>query len=352
MQSFDLGQLPRRSLLTGAGFTKNWGGHLATELWPLLDSTPVVNGNPALRGIFRKHLGSFEDALTEARHAIPDGAVSAEEVAQLERDIVSIFMEQERTINAQRTPSRLNESMIQEMLSLFAQGPSTPPKLCQESDTGYIFTLNQDLLVERIAVDGHMYHQPVTPGVAPRTSPSELGRDDFRPDNDRHLRETRQVPNTPSMTLRGNLNYIKLHGSYEWRSADRPALVVGGMKEDTIGTFPVLQVYLDIFRQVCCSGGLKLMVCGYGFGDPHINQIIATGARDHELTVFLVDPRSPQQTKDALDRGGQDGAAIWSAITGWSTKPLRDTFPPPSGEHRSPEYWRILELFFDWNART
>lgn len=346
-----LGTFPGRALLTGAGFTKNWGGHLAAEIWPLLASTGAVRGSSALRRLFRETMGFFEDALAKARIATLKGEVTNAEIAALEKGIIDVFIEQERTINGNYIGGTLNDRNVEEMLSLFGKGPRNAGNRFAGLDSGYIFTLNQDLLVERVTVNRHMFDQPVTPGVAPLTDQQRLGRNNFRPTNERHLLETRRDRSNAPLTLAGNLNYVKLHGSYEWRSDDgRNVLVVGGSKEETIREFAVLGTYLELFGAVCSTRDLRLMVIGYGFADEHINKVIADGARNNGLTVFLVDPRPPQQTDRLLRAKNDDGIAIADAIGGWSTKPLAETFPPPKGTHRSPEYRRILQEFFAWTV--
>jgi hypothetical protein len=39
--------------------------------------------------------------------------------------------------------------------------------------------------------------------------------------------------------------------------------------------FPLLSCYSDIFKAVLYAGDVRLMIVGYGFGDKHINAVIA-----------------------------------------------------------------------------
>ena len=96
---FDIRQFNKRVLLTGAGFSRNWGGRLAREMWEEIFSHPAVQLRPALRMLLVR-TPLFEDALTEIRgpkyHDEDQAAMSsaireafermdAEHVAQLPR---------------------------------------------------------------------------------------------------------------------------------------------------------------------------------------------------------------------------------------------------------------------------
>ena len=46
-----LGTFSKRILLTGAGWSRNWGGQLATEVWESLVGHAAIRGNPRLRDL-------------------------------------------------------------------------------------------------------------------------------------------------------------------------------------------------------------------------------------------------------------------------------------------------------------
>lgn len=58
-------------LLLGAGFSRNWGGWLATELFENLLGTAEVRGDPGIRQLLWKHQRDegFEGALAELQLA-------------------------------------------------------------------------------------------------------------------------------------------------------------------------------------------------------------------------------------------------------------------------------------------
>lgn len=52
----------KRTILTGAGWTRNWGGRLAAEIWEDLIGHPAIQGNSRLRELLLREQ-SFETAL-------------------------------------------------------------------------------------------------------------------------------------------------------------------------------------------------------------------------------------------------------------------------------------------------
>src|SRR5216683_3264826 len=58
----DIGNFSRQTILTGAGWTRNWGGRLAAELWEDLIGHGAIQSNSRLRALLLKE-PSFETAL-------------------------------------------------------------------------------------------------------------------------------------------------------------------------------------------------------------------------------------------------------------------------------------------------
>ena len=61
---FDARQFNKRVLLTGAGFSRNWGGRLPKEVWQEIFSDPDVQKRPSLRTLLIQ-TPMFEDALAQ-----------------------------------------------------------------------------------------------------------------------------------------------------------------------------------------------------------------------------------------------------------------------------------------------
>jgi hypothetical protein len=340
----DLGNYPKRTLLTGAGFTANWGGFVASRVWSQLVGKSDLRPRTAVQRVFREALGNFELALHLARH---DAEISGEDRAAMETAVVEVFRAQEQIITDLRQTEKVNDIGVQELLSLFGRGRRNWGNMLQGIDTGFIFTLNQDWLVERLSDrNGHIFDTPVVPGVPVRMERFTETQRDFNINDIRLVPDTR--PDRWPPVFRGNLNYLKLHGSFEWRArGGQRVLVVGGDKTTQIGEFEVLRAYFDVFERVLATGGMRLMVIGYAFGDDHINAAIARAVRESGLTLFVVDLRDVRSINEGLLSKGEDGKTIFDAIVGFSHDPFISTFATPRGEHRTVEYKRILEEFFD-----
>ena len=67
MSATDLGNaIDKRVVLTGAGFSRNWGGYLASEMWGAILGHPAVEANGRLRQALLDQT-DFEAALFEVR---------------------------------------------------------------------------------------------------------------------------------------------------------------------------------------------------------------------------------------------------------------------------------------------
>ena len=343
--SLELGNFAPFALLTGAGFSCNWGGLPASKIWEKIISKPAITQNHALRGVLDAAVGDYERALYLAATA---EKVSSDDYGVLEQAIVDVFRSQEGRFSL-AARAKLNESMVLEFLSFFGSGPRFP-NLHGKYQTGYLFTLNQDWLKERLwEVCGAGYRRPFAPGVPVRMERFQ--------DHQRELFDVSDVRRVPDSApgrwpdLRQNPNYIKLHGSFEWRATGGAnVLVMGGSKAEQIQRFPLLELYFEIFRRVCETSRLRLMTIGYGYRDLHVNEAIAEACRKRpgERWIYLIDPLWSSVIVPRLrNEGGADGAVIAEAILGGSSELLTDTFSPPSGHGRTEEYRRILQEFFD-----
>jgi hypothetical protein len=75
MNSSELGNFGKRVLLVGAGFSKNWGGRLANEVWADVFSSSAVQCQHRLRQALireRSFEAVMEDVLTGANYDAAD----------------------------------------------------------------------------------------------------------------------------------------------------------------------------------------------------------------------------------------------------------------------------------------
>lgn len=316
---------PKRVLLVGAGFARNWGGMLAREVHKSLSSHRAVQERPAVRKLLREET-SFEVALEKVR----SGKFEDQDQAAIEEAIISAF-EQMDSHYRNPNPPVLNAS-INEFIGRFCPGPVG-------IGTGYVFSLNQDLLLERIYGTQAHRQQLTLPGVP---------WPERRPDGPAAAlpiaRATiSDLVDIDAPRLINNFNLIKLHGSIKWRSsADSPSMVMGTRKTLMIGDVPLLAWYHQVFEKVLSDGNVRLLVIGYGWADEHINEAIAAAVKNHGLRVFSWNPTKPVD----LLKGRPFGDEIKGGLMGCATQNLTEVMPPTLRNSGSPEYGRIVAAFF------
>jgi|SRR5882672_3624507 len=276
-----------RILLTGAGFTRNWGGLLASEfvgeLCGRLQNRPHMNEMLRVQNNFEETLGIRRSFVTSA-----PGDQAAEDVRQLEAAIIETFRE-------------MNTAIAKRALNSANDVPCSIRRFLARFDA--IYSLNQDLFFElhydqmELESDGR-WHGYYFPGVA--VSP------EFRNAARAIDRVTFELTALNEVTReRGVQPIYKLHGSSNWRTeGGERVLVIGTGKEETISGNRLLSQYQRSFRADLRKGKTELMTVGYGFADTHINALLLQAARESELSFFLVDPRGTAAFSSHQGRSG------------------------------------------------
>jgi len=283
------------SLLLGAGFSRNWGGWLASEAFEYLLGCPEVVESAFLTQLLwrSQQTGGFENALSELRQlARREPGVHDTDLQRIQRATSSMFVVMNncfsRLINFD--PARTGVTLC---------------RFLAEFDA--IFTLNQDILLE------HQYlphdvsllsNRRVTSSELPGMRP--VANSSPHPTSPRWVSQwTPNVENDFRVDAKSQ-PYFKLHGSSNWQSDEGGAmLIMGGNKAHEIGLSPVLQWYQTEFERHVSNGGDRLMIIGYGFRDEHINRIITRAVMNHGLKLFVISPDgSDQARKIAPSAGG------------------------------------------------
>jgi SIR2-like domain len=253
-------------LLLGAGFSRNWGGWLSSEVFEYLLGCPEISSNaPLRRALWKtKDSGGFEHTLShvQADHTLGpterDRAIHAFEVA-----LIRMFDD-------------MNAALLEvDDLEFPTAQRNTVSGLLAGFDA--IFTLNQDLLLEHLYMnDGPRGTQlpglKGLPGVDGRIADSwvkGIWTDSGQTQVDKTLQPI-----------------YKLHGSTNWRTtAGGNLLVLGAAKTQVIQSSRLLRSYADIFDECLCRPDARLMIIGYGFGDPHINDVPSTWRAERHANV-------------------------------------------------------------------
>jgi SIR2-like domain len=307
-------------LLLGAGFSRNWGGWLANEAFEYLLGCPQID--PSIRQLLWKHRrsGDFEAALGELQEEYfrKKDSRSEENLRKLQDPIVAMFADMDKAFD-RITFEFQNE--VQYMVRSF---------LIQFDA---IFTLNQDLLMERFyLLRGGPFGRwsgTYIPGMRPAPTLAarsvEINTDKWTPD-----------PSGP--TLQGSLQpFIKLHGSSNGTGASgQQLLVMGGNKTSVIAQYPILKWNHDRFKDYLSRPNTRLMVIGYSFGDPHINQTIMS-ATTHGLRLFVIDPLGldviDENRNAPLYTPGTLLGSLQDHVIGASRRSIRDIFDGDRVEH-------------------
>ncbi|SRR6266852_3169678 len=283
-------------LLLGAGFSRNWGGWLADEAFEYLLGCPEIDRG--LRELLWRYKGQggFEAALDELQTETPPkterdkalrtsmmgGVVSntpmLDHHQRLEKAILQMFADMDKAFAEMDTFNFIEtgpDNSVSDFLARFDA----------------IFTLNQDLLMERLYLADNlpMFSHPrewYMPGMEPIEEPSGTAIKDvkgWRPMN----------PLDPAkFTVDSNRQpYFKLHGSSNWidRRSGRQMLVMGGNKPEAIERHPILKWNHEQFRAYLSKPETRLMVIGYSFRDEHINRTISDAANHGALRLFIID---------------------------------------------------------------
>lgn len=279
-------------LLTGAGFSRNWGGWLAGELFEYLIGCPEVARSASLREKLwrnQREAKGFESALAELQVAniFAPSTESLHDLRGLERAIGSAF-------------GHMNKHLCEQPFEWF-DPPADPMKhFLARFDA--LFTLNQDLLLEHhykpqgeISPNGDRWLDVQLPGMVPMPSigsaePSShlayvsAGAEYF-------LEHSQYQP------------LYKLHGSYGWSDNENDSLLImGDNKAHEIDRFGVLKWYFQRLQESLRIPDTRLMIIGYSFQDEHINEVIVNAIRNYGVLIFVVDPTGSDIARNILNK--------------------------------------------------
>jgi SIR2-like domain len=295
------------------------GGWLADEAFEYLIGSPEIDDHIRRLLWWCKSMGyGFEGALAQLQQAytLSKNDHTRKPLADLQAAIVGMFNEMNKAFEGiPFEPQNNLEHLVGDFLLRFDA----------------IFTLNQDLLLERHypvqnigAPPLRKWHGWHMPGLKPLNTTSQ-GHDPTPP------LARMQMPDDPANFREqpGAQPYYKLHGSTNWigggAGQDR-LLIMGGNKAVEINQYPLLAWYHKRFDEYL-AGSTRLMVIGYSFSDAHINQAILKAAEKGTLRLFIIDPQGVDILKT------DDLMALNPYIIGASRRPLLTTFGSDRVEH-------------------
>jgi SIR2-like domain len=274
-------------LLTGAGFTRNWGGWIADEAFEYLLGCPEIT--PHITNLLWRHkeagtgfegvLQELRDEYVNLRRVEPIPVCAAKELQTFDRLLVGMF----DVMN-----SGFGEFEPGKHQGLGPQPTHVRDFLCRFDA---IFTLNQDTLLEQKYASSNIIHGSngrwkglLSPGLG-------VEMFDGKP--------TQIMRPLPPFKIQDKVQpYYKLHGSSNWRDGASSLLIMGENKGTQIDGVALLDWYRQQFREMLSRQGARLMIIGYGFRDLHINEIIVRGTQKG-AKIFIVDPSGVDALRQA-----------------------------------------------------
>lgn len=151
--------------------------------------------------------------------------------------------------------------------------------------------------------------------------------------------------NTVNPLSRNVIHYVKLHGSFGWKSfKGLDSYVIGKEKERQVADEPLLSWYFDIFTKALSQPKRKLLLVGYGFRDRHVNEIIANSVKNNGLKLYIISP-SQQLGFITKLKSEEYGEIILEGLSGYYPYSLLEIFPSDQSESHA---WKeILSSYFN-----
>jgi hypothetical protein len=281
--------MTKHILLTGAGFSANWGGWLANQLWAVLYGHQKVQDNDKLKEILWRYMerGGFEEAYEYIKASFP----------KLEPIIRKVIEDSFDEMNSKLDitfSKKLATSLISCIETLALSRGSYNEKGVK------VFTLNQDIYFERAFLEYCQYMSKVYGNNRQLYLPyiqngiincnRDLSKISFDEVNDEFIKEDFSKNYTGR---RLTTEYYKLHGSINFKKSDKKILVIGTSKQNNISKNLLLSKYHEDFEEALNAGDVRILIIGYSFNDYHINEKILNAAEKNGLKFFII-------TKDSL----------------------------------------------------
>jgi len=311
--------ISKHVLLTGAGFTHNFGTPLADEMWGAIFNNKHIQAEHRIKDEMKSNSNlDYEDIYNCIKNDINVKYTKNEKKA-FENSVNSVYKNIDSIIidfirGGGNYPII---HKIREMISLFSN----------KNKKSFIFTLNQDLFIERFyrSNPNKSWRKLIIPGIENK---SNWFSDDFlkplEPSDYCTLPNKVELNANPD-SLDGNFFYVKLHSSYNWMSSNgKHQMVYGKSKADQIENELLLKFYSEIFKNVLFQPKQRLFIIGYGFGDEHINEIIANAVKNHGLELFIFSPMSPEDFRKVLFDKQNHADDIWKGLSGYYPYKLTD----------------------------
>lgn len=325
--------IKKNLLLTGAGFTANFNGFLSREI-----GLRIFNYLPThskVRSLLLENPSNFETIYYEVLVEKSQDFMEQER-ENFKKAVMATYIDLDRIVCQFGYRGRSGYGLFYGNFSRFVAGSFAGNN---SSERGAIFTLNQDLFLERV----HGFKAPMFHEFAFQLQNNYqiLERTAFtRMPNKTEMEEKINKYVQERFTSDGDFFYFKLHGSYGWLTSDGSDLMVlGGFKEKQIEEEPLLKWYYGCFKEILFRDRIKILIIGYSFNDSHINQIIKEAIDDFGLKFCILTPGNHINTQLAQISAYKLNNGLYKAFP----YSLSQLFP--EDQSPSPYLREILEVF-------
>jgi SIR2-like domain len=313
-------------MLIGAGFSRNWGGWLADEVYDYLigvreldDTCRQLLTSHRAAG-FEKALGILQaDSSPAARNAGTPLRLMEAAIEQMFTDMGRAWFRTGWDMEFM-SPPQTGRSNIKEFLARFDA----------------IFTLNQDLLLEigycqraePMQAFNPRWHALEFPAMVTRVPNPLTPASRWVGSRCPASRDVQSVTPTDSHTQ----PIYKLHGSSNWVDETGEQLqILGDDKAATIAASRVLSLYKEEFHRRLRLPDTRLMIIGYGFHDGHIDASINEAISRGNLRAFIIDPAGadapdPYRNRPYRIKSVEPEYPVQRVLMGVSKRPLSSTF--------------------------
>jgi len=307
-------------LLTGAGFTKNFDGFLGSEMWAKVFNNTLIQNNEKLRDFLQDDY-DFESVYSKIE---TDPKLSEGDKKSFQVAIESAYKSLDDAVRNWEFNS--DNPTALDVYKLFGSNGLLESLFSNSGQSqGFIFTLNQDLLLER-----RLGHRVVGVPAFPQEFYQFGGKLEFKNNFFVTLpKENIDSAIENSIKNHAGIHYIKLHGSYGWKSFDGSnQMVIGKSKWESIKKEPLLSAYFYIFQNIIQEGNKKILIIGYGFKDEHVNKLLLEGVQKHNLKLYIITTMTPQKFDDNLRNGQYYALDLKKGISGFFPYRLAEILPP------------------------
>jgi hypothetical protein len=314
--------IKNRLLLTGAGFSKNFGGYLASEMWAQIFNTNWVGESDTLRQILIGNQ-NFESVYSKV---LDDPASTPDDRDRIKQAVRNAYRSLDNAIKTRGLPGHPYSPNVMRLIDLFGGSASS---------RALIFTLNQDLWLERQAGVNCLGIDNFTRLLVDRYDEELLPEQFVSIRMDGIVERAKNDAETRSGYI-----YLKLHGSYGWKTHENPdQMIIGTTKERMIRDHALFSWYFEVLKWAIARGDQMLLIIGYGFKDEHVNQLILEGVQRHGLKLYVATTTPLDRLTNEMTYGHYSALGLLMGIRGYYPWSLSEIFP---GDQRVTDHARRI----------